>query len=72
MDLNVVEAFLRWYLETHNVVSLDGFLVKVRYWRIYYCYTLDHEFPYTLKRETKNASVQPAPFHRVPANISSS
>ncbi|KAI2022025.1 hypothetical protein LOZ12_003869 [Ophidiomyces ophidiicola] len=54
LNLNVVETFLRWYLEIHNVVSLNGFLVRVQYWRIYYCYETSHDFPYTLKRETKN------------------
>ncbi|KAI1919012.1 hypothetical protein LOZ65_004625 [Ophidiomyces ophidiicola] len=54
LNLNVVETFLRWYLETHNVVSLNGFLVRVQYWRMYYCYETNHDFPYTLNRETKN------------------
>ncbi|OJD22768.1 hypothetical protein ACJ73_05880 [Blastomyces percursus] len=55
VDLNVLEAFLRWYLEGHKVVSLDGFLVKARFFRLHYCYTLGHEFPYALKQETRNA-----------------
>ncbi|KAI1937930.1 hypothetical protein LOZ57_006479 [Ophidiomyces ophidiicola] len=63
LNLNVVETFLRWYLEIHNVVSLNGFLVRVQYWRIYYCYETNHDFPYTLKRETKNACAQ-TPFCR--------
>ncbi|EER43971.1 FluG protein [Histoplasma capsulatum H143] len=50
---NMTQAFLRWYLDGHNVESLPGFLVLVRYWRIYYCHELDKDFPYHLKRKTK-------------------
>ncbi|KMU88075.1 hypothetical protein CIHG_05843 [Coccidioides immitis H538.4] len=53
LTINVIEAFLRWYLDCHNVGSLPGFLVLVRFWRIYYCYELDMDFPYRLKRKTK-------------------
>ncbi|QSS61814.1 hypothetical protein I7I51_03991 [Histoplasma capsulatum] len=55
LTMNVIECFLRWYLENHNVRSLPGFQVKVRYWRMYYCSELNHgSFPYDLKRQTKS------------------
>ncbi|KAG5301230.1 FluG domain-containing protein [Histoplasma ohiense] len=53
LTMNVVEAFLRWYLDEHNVESLSGFLVLVRFWRIYYCYEMNKDFPYNIKRKTK-------------------
>ncbi|OJD10770.1 hypothetical protein ACJ73_09701 [Blastomyces percursus] len=55
LTMNVVEAFLRWYLDEHNVESLSGFLVLVRFWRIYYCYEMNKDFPYNIKRKTKEA-----------------
>ncbi|QVM06749.1 hypothetical protein D8B26_001455 [Coccidioides posadasii str. Silveira] len=58
LTINVIEAFLRWYLDCHNVGSLPGFLVLVRFWRIYYCYELDMDFPYRLKRKTKEVGLQ--------------
>ncbi|OJD12571.1 hypothetical protein AJ78_06865, partial [Emergomyces pasteurianus Ep9510] len=55
LTMNVIECFLRWYLDTHNVRSLTGFLVKVRFWRIYYCVELNTGFfLYDLKRQTKH------------------
>ncbi|QSS61296.1 hypothetical protein I7I51_03469 [Histoplasma capsulatum] len=53
LTMNLVEAFLRWYLDEHNVESLSGFLVLVRFWRIFYCYEMNKDFPYNLKRKTK-------------------
>ncbi|OAX77523.1 hypothetical protein ACJ72_08176, partial [Emergomyces africanus] len=55
LTMNVIECFLRWYLETHNVRSLTDFLIFIRFWRLYYCSELNKgSFPYDLKHQTKN------------------
>lgn len=29
---------------------MSGFLIRARYWRIYYCEEMEKEFPYNLKK----------------------
>ena len=55
--MNVIEGFLRWYLETHNVEYQSGFLIRARTWRMYYCEEMNKEFPYNLKKQMKSVSV---------------
>lgn len=54
--MNFIEGFLCWYLETHNLSYQSGFLIQVRYWRIYYCEEMKREFPYSLKKDMKPVS----------------
>jgi hypothetical protein len=56
LTVSVVEGFLRWYLETHHVKLQSGFLIRVRYWRIFYCREMKKEFPYELKGQMKDVS----------------
>lgn len=56
LNINVIEGFLRWYLETHDTERQSGFLIRVRYWRIYYCEEMQREFPYHLKKDMKSVS----------------
>jgi hypothetical protein len=50
VTLRVIEGFLRWYLDTHNIQYQSGFLVFARYWRIYWCDEVGKVFDYTSRR----------------------
>jgi len=54
LTMNVIEGFLRWYLETHDVEYQSGFLIRARTWRMYYCEEMNKEFPYNLKKQMKS------------------
>jgi hypothetical protein len=47
----VIEGFLRWYLDNHNVEYQSGFLVFARYWRVFWCQEMESLFPYMLRRK---------------------
>ncbi|KAJ8149190.1 hypothetical protein LV165_008185 [Aspergillus fumigatus] len=51
ITLRVIEGFLRWYLDNHNVEYQSGFLVFARYWRVFWCQEMDSLFPYMLRRK---------------------
>ena len=68
LDINVVEGFLHWYIETHNVEHQLGFLVRARYWRIYYCEEMRKEFLYSLKKDMKSVSSDPR--HQIVTDLS--
>ncbi|PYI25427.1 hypothetical protein BP00DRAFT_490913 [Aspergillus indologenus CBS 114.80] len=51
ITLRVIEGFLRWYLDVHNVKYQSGFLVFPRYWRMYWCEEMDSLFPHKLRRK---------------------
>ncbi|EAS29980.2 FluG domain-containing protein [Coccidioides immitis RS] len=54
VNLSLIEGFLRWYLDIHEQCEkAEGFKVRVRFWRMYYCNEMKQEFPYELKLETK-------------------
>ncbi len=50
ITLRVIEGYLRWYLDNHNVEAQSGFLVFARYWRMVWCREQDSLFPYTMRR----------------------
>jgi len=47
MNNVLIEGFLRWYLDTHNVKYRSGFL---RFWWMYWSEEMDRVFPYDLRR----------------------
>ncbi|KAB8230031.1 uncharacterized protein BDW43DRAFT_314468 [Aspergillus alliaceus] len=51
ITLRVIEGFLRWYLDNHNVEYQSGILVFARYWRVFWCQETDSLFPYVLRRK---------------------
>ncbi|KAJ5882834.1 uncharacterized protein N7473_011096 [Penicillium subrubescens] len=51
ITLRVVEGFLRWYLDNHNVEYQSTFLVFARYFRMYWCEEMRREFSYDLRRK---------------------
>jgi hypothetical protein len=56
ITLRVIEGFLRWYLEGHNVVYQSTFLVFARYFRIHWCREMHREFPYDTGRQMTKVS----------------
>jgi hypothetical protein len=56
ITLRLIEGFLRWYLDTHNVKYQSGFLVFARFWRMYWCEEMDRVFPYDLRRRMTKVS----------------
>ncbi|KAL4870886.1 hypothetical protein BDV12DRAFT_195076 [Aspergillus spectabilis] len=50
ITLRIIEGFLRWYLDNHNVEYQSAFLVFARYWRMFWCEEMDRQFDYDLRR----------------------
>jgi hypothetical protein len=51
ITFRVIEGFLRWYLDTHDMEYQSAFLVFARYFRIYWCREMHREFSYDLRRK---------------------
>jgi hypothetical protein len=60
ITLRLIEGFLRWYLNDHNVKYQSGFLVMARYFRIFWCEEMDSLFPYDLRRRMTRAGYYPS------------
>ncbi|KAH8424218.1 uncharacterized protein LDX57_001975 [Aspergillus melleus] len=60
ITLRLIEGFLRWYLNEHNMKYQSGFLVFARYFRIFWCEEMDSLFPYDLRRRMTRAGCYPS------------
>lgn len=50
ITFRVIEGFLRWYLDNHNVEYRSSFLVFARFFRMYWGEEMRREFSYDLRR----------------------